>query len=246
MLPFLLSYELLRESQSFTRTLAEKNDNKEYVEFFHWDMPGIESPASLRRLFEYFPKPWLRLPQRNRTAFNLKVAWPLPIRGEDLLDLVLETCFSLDPDSDGWQFPPLKPEFEKRGADEASYSMVPKLRHGMKYILVELAPMKSKLDLMLEFQRSLKSHFTEKQVTPDASIHAKLFALISHRLHKEIGGFVAVQNYLRSKKLPKLPCTERTFYRNTVAGDTLVKEYDEAVERSLRWDMENEVDPWDC
>lgn len=252
-LPFLLSYELLRESQSFTRALEEKTI-KEYIKslgwnwnmlFLTWDMPGIKSPSSLSRLFEYFPKPWLRLPRDKRDGFKIKVKWPLPVRGEDLLALVLETCLLMDPDIDDWPFSPLKPEFERGGADEGMYGMVPLLRHGMKYILMELAPMKSRKDLMPEFQHGLKSHLTTKQVTRADSIHKKLFSLVSRRLHKEIGGFVAIQNYLRSKKLPKLPCTEKTFYRNRAAGNKLVEEYDKAVERSLRHAMEQQKAPWD-
>ena len=234
-LPFLLSYELLRESQSFTRILAEKNANEGWcINFLGWDMPGLKSPYSFDRLFEYYPAPWLDLPSYERARFGCETS-ALPIRGEDLLDLILNTCFRIDIESDERQFPPIGVRgLDEGGANEGMYSMVPKLQYGMEYILMELDPMKSKEDLMNEFKRGLQRHLTEKVVTRGDSIHDRVLKLVSHRLHKAIGGFAAIQELLKLRKLPGFPCTERAFYRNAKDGRMLVEEYDRAVQRSLR------------
>ena len=132
-LPFLLSYELLRESQSFTRILAEKNANEGWcINFLGWDMPGLKSPYSFDRLFEYYPAPWLDLPSYERARFGCETS-ALPIRGEDLLDLILNTCFKIDIESDERQFPPIGVRgLDEGGANEGMYSMVPKLQYGIE------------------------------------------------------------------------------------------------------------------
>lgn len=235
-LPFLLSYELLRESQDFIRIRNEKMGNKGwYTAFSNWDMPLVKSPLCFCELFDYIPIPWLDIPEAKRKRFGnvgSRVVPAYPIRGEDLLDVILKTCFDLDCRGE-YHFPPRRSGLDKGCADEDMFRRVPELRYGVEYILMELDPLKSKNDLMLEFKRGLKRYYTEKKVTRASSIRDMLVKLVSSRLHKMFGGFRSTQEYLRSNKFKPFNIVERTFKKNAEAGEKLITEYNEAVKRSL-------------
>jgi hypothetical protein len=232
-LPFLLSYELLRESQAFTRMQTKKKGNKDWhIAFSHWDMPLVKSPHCFRELFDYIPTPWLDIPESKRKRFE-NVAFAYPIRGEDLLDMIVKTCFELEPGGE-YQFPPRRPGLDKGCADGAMYSRVPQLRYGVEYILMELDPMKSRNDLILEFKRGIERYYTEKKITRADSIRDKLVKLVSRRLQKAIGSYDKIQKCLFDNKLWPFTFSENTFYLNAKKGEDLIKSYDQAVKRSLK------------
>ena len=247
-LPLFLTYELLRQSQNFNSALIHKRKASQncFLTCENWNLGKIISPVYLDGVLKYFPTPWLALPasEKERISHQITPFVPLRIRGEDLLAMIMLTCFQQD-DAEGneLEVPPIKTALDKGNVVEAMFDRVPILRFGGEYILTEIDRSKSMDDLLREFRSGLLDFDSEKNASRADSIKDKLDQVLVYRLRKVAGGYTGTQKFLKLHGIRSFSWEEKSFYRIGKFAIKLVEDFDREVKTKV-W-INTDTPPWD-